>query len=152
MKIARLLIIAALLFPKALAGSEADEKALVRSLEGFRARPYLDTKGILTSGVGQTGPFRGMTFHEAFKAHKHRAIARFPKWGMFRNELRAHLIAAEYRGSLGLSPKTVWLINEERWKEAAVEFLLNDEYLDPATPVGIKKRMADLARLLRETV
>ena len=152
MKLSKLLILAALTAPLVLAGPEASEKALVRSLEGFSAVPYLDTKGILTSGVGQTGVYRDMTFHEAFKAHKARAIARFPQWESFRAELRAHLIAAEYRGSLGHSPKTVRLINEEQWQEAAVEFLRNDEYLGPETPSGIKKRMADLSRLLSETV
>lgn len=152
MRLSKLLILAALIALPALAGPEASQKALIRSLEGFRAQPYLDTKGILTSGVGQTGAYRDMSFHETFKAHKARAIARFPQWESFRFELRAHLIASEYRGDLGISPKTVAHINAGRWNEASVEFLRNDEYLDPATPVGIKNRMAYLSGLLRDTL
>lgn len=148
----KLVVVLILLTPMDLKGTEEAEKALLLSLEGYRSEPYRDTKGILTSGVGQTGIYRDMTFHQAYKAHKYRAMARFPQWESFRSDLRAHLIAAEYRGSLGGSPNTVRLINEGKWQDAAREFLRNDEYLDPATPAGIKKRMAYLAGLLRDTV
>jgi len=107
--------------------------------EGFVDGCYGDTKGILTCGVGQTGVFQSMSFEDTFKVHAYRAQARFPKWGAFSEALQAELIVMEYRGDLGISPKTVSLINEERWLEASVEFLNHHDYTDWS--VGVRKRL-----------
>jgi len=113
--------------------------------EGFVDGLYVDSKGIITSGVGQTGAFRGLSFTATFRAHKDRAIARFPLWFSFTEDLKAELIVAEYRGDLGHSPKTVALINEERWHEASLEFLRHDEYVGTGALRGIQRRLEKLS-------
>ena len=116
--------------------------------EGYVYGPYFDTKGNLTSGVGQTGAFRGMSFSETFIHHSLRASLRFPRWEEYTEELQAELIVAEYRGDLGHSPRTLRLINEERWRGASVEFLRHDEYNRAGTSLGVKRRLERLSEML----
>ena len=120
----------------------------VISEEGYVSGPYIDTKGNLTSGVGQTGAFRGMSFSETFIHHSLRASLRFPRWDDYTEELQAELIVAEYRGDLGHSPRTLRLITEERWREASVEFLRHDEYNRAGTSLGVKRRLERLSEML----
>ncbi len=51
-----------------------------------------------------------------------------PNFSRFSNELQLALFSEYYRGSVRQSPKTVKLINEGKFREAAAEFLNNDEY------------------------
>lgn len=60
------------------------------------------------------------------------------------------MLGSWYRGSLSGSPKTIRLINEGKYEEASKEFLNNDEYRDPNTASGIKKRMQATAKAIRE--
>jgi len=119
--------------------------------EGYATEPYKDTKGILTSGCGQTGHWIDKPFRDAFNHHADRAAARFPDWRLYPSYLKSELVAAEYRGDLGLSRKACEHIRNGRWEIAAGEFLDNDEYRNPATSDGIKRRLRALhyALLLR---
>lgn len=119
--------------------------------EGYATELYRDTKDILTGGVGQTGEWLNRPFRDAFAHHADRAASRFPNFRLFPSYLRTELVASEYRGDLGLSPKACEHIRNGRWEVAAGEFLDNDEYRHPATPAGIKKRLQALhyALLLR---
>ena len=47
--------------------------------EGFVGGEYKDTKNIVTSGVGQTGKYKNMTFKEVFKIHQEEAKRYVPK-------------------------------------------------------------------------
>ena len=51
----------------------------------------------------------------------------------------------------GIGPKTVKLINEGKFREAAAEFLNNDEYRNAVEKNrrGIRRRMKDVYNLLR---
>ena len=51
---------------------DAVQKYIVQH-EGFVAGDYTDTKGISTSGVGQTGIYKGKTFKETYDIHKQKA-------------------------------------------------------------------------------
>ncbi len=119
--------------------------------EGYATEPYEDTKGILTSGCGQTGYWIDKPFRDAFNTHADRAAARFPDWRLMPTYLKTELVASEYRGDLGLSRKACEHIRNGRWEAAAGEFLDNNEYRDPATPESIKRRLRALhyALLLR---
>ena len=57
-----------------------------------------------------------------------------------------------YRGSLVQSPRTRKLINQGKLKEAADEFLNNDEYRDAVKRKrsGIRESMENVAKALRE--
>jgi hypothetical protein len=126
--------------------SHAERRVI--SEEGYVSGPYIDTKGNLTSGVGQTGAFRGMSFNDTFQHHALRASLRFPRWDDYTEELQAELIVAEYRGDLGQSPRTIRLITEERWREASVQFLRHDEYNRAGTSLGVKRRLERLSAML----
>jgi len=116
--------------------------------EGFVDGEYLDTKGIRTGGVGQTGEWMDKSFGESFQHHKERARKRVPRLDELPEALRAELIQAEYRGDLGLSPTAVKHLNAGNYKKASVEFLNNDEYRNPNTSTGIKSRMKAVADAL----
>lgn len=118
--------------------------------EGFVSGQYKDTKGITTSGVGQTGQYMGMPFSQVYQLHEDRVRKRIPDYDMLPDFLRAELMQAEYRGDLGGSPRTIQLINAGLYDRAASEFLNNAEYRSSKTPASIKRRMKDVADALRK--
>ena len=71
----------------------------------------------------------------------------------FSEELQVALFGEYFRGSVGQSINTLKLINANppRFKEAADEFLDNDEYRDAKerNRGGIRTDMENVARLLR---
>lgn len=121
-----------------------DMERRVVMVEGYSDKPYKDTKGILTSGVGQTGEWLNKPFRDSFNHHADRCAARFPDWRLFPSYLKTELVQSDYRGDLGLSPKACDHVRNGRWEVAAGEFLDNAEYKNPATPEGIKKRLRAL--------
>ena len=135
----------------AVAAVEAAEGPLtpaqrrVVELEGFSTGEYKDTKGIATSGVGQTGEFRGQSFKEVFNTFEEETARMVDDFESFPEAVRAELIQAAYRGDLQQSPKFRRLLNQGKFEEAAREFLDNAEYKNPSTPRGIKRRMEAVA-------
>lgn len=117
------------------------EKRVVEE-EGYVATPYLDTKGILTQGVGQTGEWIEKGFEAAYQHHVDRAERRIPGLKDLPEALQAELIQAEYRGDLGTSPTFVRLLNEGNYEEASSEFLDNNDYRrSQEENTGVHKRM-----------
>ena len=114
--------------------------------EGYRATPYLDTKGVTTQGVGQTGEWIEKGFDAAFQHHVERARNRIPTLDNLPEDLKAEIIQAEYRGDLGTSPKFVGFMNEGSYEEASQEFLRNDDYEKSIKEgTGVHKRMKRVA-------
>lgn len=147
---------------KAVEAIEAREGALtpemvrVIELEGYVPKPYWDaedeSKRTLTVGVGQTGKWMDKSFKESFKHHEDQTRKLVKGYDDLPQELRAELVQATYRGDLGGSPKAVKLINEGNYREAAKEFLNNQDYRDELAKEsrtgrksGIAKRMQDVA-------
>jgi len=120
------------------------EERVVR-LEGFVDGAYKDTKGITTYGVGQTGKYMGMPFSVVLKLHEDATRRLVPSYDKLPEKLRGELVQATYRGDLGNSPKAVAMFNSGLYKQAANEFLNNDEYESLDTPESIKVRMADVS-------
>lgn len=117
--------------------------------EGYVMGEYHDVGEVYASGVGQTGKFKGMSFKESFEVHVERAQEMFPYLSIYSEELRANIISSTYRGSMSGSPKTRMLINAGRFKEAAVEFLNNDEYRKAkASGSGVAQRMERVANAI----
>lgn len=112
--------------------------------EGFADNKYKDTKGIVTSGVGQTGEFINKSFDETFKTHLNRARKRINNFDDLPETVQAELLQAEYRGDLGGSPKFVKLFNAGQYQDAAKEFLNNKEYKTTKYS-GVKNRMERVA-------
>jgi GH24 family phage-related lysozyme (muramidase) len=75
-----------------------------------------------------------------------------PNFNNFSENLQLALFYEWYRGSLVQSPKTRKLINQGKLKEAADEFLDNDEYRDAVKRKrsGIRESMENVAKALRE--
>lgn len=109
-------------------GSLTAEQRIVVDEEGYRDKPYKDTKGVVTTGVGQTGKWAKKTFKETFDAHRADAVRLIPDLDKMPEDVRGYLISATYRGMLQKSPKTVSLINAGKYKEAAVEYLNAKDY------------------------
>ena len=120
------------------------EKRIVEE-EGYSEGEYKDTKGIITSGVGQVGKYKGMSFEETVAAHTNEAKRLIPNLDQFPEEVQAELIQATYRGDIGGSPKALKKLNEGDFTGFAEEFLNNAEYRSDETSQGIKNRMEKVA-------
>ena len=104
-------------------------------LEGYATGTYRDTvrtkahpNGVLTSGVGQTGPWLNRTFKEAYAAKERQAAGKIDKYKQLPNWVQGELVQAHYRGDLRQSPTAVKLFNQGKYGQAATEFLNHDEY------------------------
>lgn len=117
--------------------------------EGFVPEIYKDTKGVLTYGVGQTGKYIQLGFKAAFQAHVEKTKKMVKGYETFPEYLQEELVQCCYRGDLGMSPKTVKLINQGMYIRAAEEFLNHAEYISHKTPVSIKQRIKGLSDALR---
>jgi GH24 family phage-related lysozyme (muramidase) len=124
------------------------EEHLVRQ-EGYSTKEYKDTKGIATTGVGQTGEFSDMSFDEVMQAQADKTRRLFPGFDTLPEELQKNIFSSVYRGSLSGSPKTIELFNSGDRAAAADEFLNNDEFRNPKTPQSIKDRMQATADAMR---
>lgn len=120
------------------------EKRIVEE-EGYADGEYKDTKGIITSGVGQVGKYKGMSFEETVAAHVNEAKRLIPNLDQFPEEVQAELIQATYRGDIGGSPNAIKKLNAGDFTGFAEEFLNNDEYRSDETSKGIKNRMEKVA-------
>jgi len=103
------------------------EKRVVEE-EGYVSGTYKDDKGIETSGVGQTGKWKGKTFKETFDAHKKDTRRLVKGFDGMPEYLQAELVQATYRGDTGMSPDTLKLLEDGKYDEAAQELLDHQEY------------------------
>lgn len=126
------------------------EKRVVE-VEGYVPHGYYDSKGNRSYGVGQTGEHIGDDFTSSFNFHVDRAKGRIGEklWESLPEHLTTELTQGEYRGDLGLSPKTIRLIKGGEFDSAATEFLNNDEYKSTKTEQGVKDRMKAISDALR---
>ena len=77
---------------------------------------------------------------------------RIPLFNQFSENLQLALFYEYYRGSVGQSTETIKLINAGKFKEAADEFLRNDEYINAEElgKKGIRKSMEKVYNLLKQ--
>lgn len=109
---------------------EVDPLALhIIAEEGFSDGEYDDTKGISTTGVGQTGEFQGKDFfREVMPVFKERARKITPLFDQLPENVQVGILSAVYRGDLKPSHKTAQLIRDGKWAEAAKEYLDHGDY------------------------
>jgi GH24 family phage-related lysozyme (muramidase) len=130
------------------------EKRVVEE-EGYVAGDYRDHKGVLTSGVGQTNEYRGMSFEQTFKAHEKIAKRLIKDFDQLPERVQGELVQAAYRGDLQLSTDFRKLFNQGKYAEAADEFLDNDDYRaskkmnESGKPNGVQGRMDRVADAVR---
>ncbi len=96
--------------------------------EGYVDGEYKDDKGISTSGVGQTGKYRDMSFTETFDEHRKYAAESIQGFDNLPEELQAEFIQLAYRGDLQQSPTARKMFNEGNYEEASKELLNHKEY------------------------
>lgn len=123
------------------------ERVIVEE-EGYADAPYADTKGITTTGVGQTGDYTSMSAKEAIADKTQQTRQLIPAFDNLDVDTQAQLVSAMYRGDLGQSPKARALFNQGKYAEAADEFLNNDEYRTTQHP-AIQRRMERVADAMR---
>ena len=133
--------------------------------EKFRADPYKATKDEkdYTIGYGHYGDDvkqdqpsitkdqAKIILKEDIKSRLTEINNALPKFNDYSLNLKKHLLSSWFRGSLVQSPLTRKLINQGKFKEAADEFLNNDEYRNAKANKrsGIIKRMEATAKALR---
>jgi GH24 family phage-related lysozyme (muramidase) len=147
--------------------------ALIRKYEGFRAKPYKDSEGNWTIGVGTkigagtdkdlaASGYKGkeITEEEAAKIARKDIKAKAELaagkdqlgevFHTFTPQTLAHVVSGYYRGDLSGSPNTKALLLQGKFDEAAKEFLDSDEYrAAKKAGSGVKARMDDLAAALK---
>ena len=134
------------------------------SLEKFSPTAYKAVKDekFLTYGYGHYGkdvkPNQKITKEEALDllekdiGDRLPAIqSAIPNFGNLSEELRVEIAQSWFRGGMSGSPATIKLINQGKFKAAAVEFLDNKEYLTAKQRgrSGIIPRMDAVANALR---
>ena len=137
-------------------------KKEIRDVEGFRGKAYIPTPGdVPTIGYGFTKGVKigdTMTKEEAEKRLSEEVNTRveairkqIKDFDKFPEDAQVLMLSSWYRGSLSGSPKTKRLINEGKYKEAADEFLNNDEYKNAVARGrrGIRARMEKTAEAIK---
>lgn len=120
--------------------------------EGYSDEVYEDTKGIKTTGVGQTGVYAELEFPETFHRKKAELLRYTPQLSTLPPQVQDALLVSNYRGDWAQSPKTRALFDQGLYKEAAEEYLNNAEYKSAHTPYSIKKRFDYVASAIRSMV
>jgi GH24 family phage-related lysozyme (muramidase) len=136
------------------------EERLVE-LEGFEAEAYKpdDTEEYFTIGYGHYGSDvkKGtvLTEAEARELLRKDIKKRMPKikkaiknFDSLSDDLKVEIAQSWFRGGISGSPKTIKLINEGKFEEAATEFLDNEEYRTTKLG-GVKTRMEALSNALK---
>jgi len=126
------------------------QEAQIVSSEGYNSGTYMDTKGIPTTGFGQTGEYSGIPFDQVVNTFEDKTRGLVPDYDSLPQALQLRLLDSTYRGGLSGSPATVKLANSGQWNEAADEFLDNDEYrLAVESGSGVAGRMKDTSDAMR---
>lgn len=137
-------------------------KNLIKKEEGFSEEAIIPVKGdVPTIGYGFTEGVKMGDKISPEEAEKRlddevskrlvQIADRIPAYTSFPEEVQNAMFSSWYRGSLSGSPKTLSLINEGKFREAADEFLDNDEYrnANELGRPGIRKRMKNTSDLIR---
>ena len=129
------------LFKKKLGGDDELVKNVGLKLidyEGNVTRPYLDSKNVLTFGLGFTGKemilgdksvvqkFKEL-IPKYIKIAKDKIIGSEDKWGNLSSNLKTALAVAAYRGDIAKDHYTSDLLRSEEWENAAEEFTDNGD-------------------------
>jgi len=125
--------------------------------EGFAFGDYDDQNNVSTSGVGQTGKYKGMTFKETFKDFDRMVRNQFPDFENITFKRQQALMSLIYRGDTRNKDtkkmfKWTKLFNEGKYAEAAVELLDHAEYKDLKINEpnnGVVKRLEEAARFIK---
>jgi len=138
-----------------------DTKQSLKELEGFSENPYEDGgrenysigyghKGNVKTGDTITEEQAERLLDKDLKEKYALAKRLMPKFDTFPAPVQQQVLSSVYRGGLSGSPKTIKLINEGKFSEAAEEFLDNNEYRKSVEEeTGVAPRMKAVASALQ---
>lgn len=121
------------------------------SIEGYVPGYYLDSKGITTYGVGQTGEYMEQSFLPIYNKMYDRAESIFGSMGNMPEDLQGELLQLVYRGDAKKSHNWVQQFKKGYLKKAADSLLVHREYMDlkaSGTTNSITKRLEDASGML----
>lgn len=117
--------------------------------EGYTDGVYYDTKGIPTYGVGQTASLAHLEFPEVFNRKLQQIKHHIPNYTKLPGKVQGALLSAHYRGDWLSSPLTRKLFDQGLYREAAEEFLDNDDYRRSVLDgTGVAKRFERVAKAI----
>ena len=127
------------------------QEAQIVSSEGYNSESYMDTKGVPTTGFGQTGEYSGVPFDQVVNSFEQKTRGIVPTYDTLPQALQLRLLDSTYRGGLSGSPAALKLINSGQWEAGADEFLDNDEYRAAVkSGSGVATRMEETAEAMRQ--
>lgn len=124
--------------------------------EGYVDGVYEDTKGIKTSGVGQTGKYMDMSFKDSYNEFVDLTKNYIPSYDKLSENQQKALLSLAYRGDLKLSPTFRDHVNAGEFEKASVELLNHDEYKqlkqkekETGKKSGITKRLEEASKFIK---
>jgi GH24 family phage-related lysozyme (muramidase)/DNA-binding ferritin-like protein (Dps family) len=136
-----------------------DEEKLILRFEGLVEAFYLDTEGVMTYGVGQTGDniFDGKKpsiekFSEIIPTYRKRAKDAVGKtrWAKLTQELKNSLTLAAFRGDIKGSHQSAKKIESGNYKEAAKHFIDNWSLAKALDYGGSKEDFGELTSIRKK--
>ena len=129
---------------------------LVVKHEGYVAGVYKDSKGIETSGVGQTGKYMDMSFKESYDVHLQDAKRFITNYDSLNEKQQMAILSLAYRGDLQQSPTFRKHVNNGEFEKASKELLNHEEYnqlkqqeKETGKKSGITKRLEEASKFIR---
>lgn len=122
-------------------------RRLIRD-EGFVVGSYYDDKGVLTTGMGQTGEYMNTSPIVAVKEKEAKATMLVDGYVNYDEDTKGALLSASYRGDMSAGDKWLSLFNKGDYDKAAKEFLNHNEYKARKKANkndGVVKRLEDIA-------
>jgi GH24 family phage-related lysozyme (muramidase) len=133
-------------------------KQMLKQDEGKKSRLYKDTKGKWTIGYGhliksksELKKYKGKTLSDKeindlldvdINSKVQIAQRLFPKFKEYSDDFKITILNGIFRGDLSGSPRTIELINKGLYKQAAKEYLDNDDYIADSKPKAHDKGVA----------
>lgn len=133
-------------------------KQMLKQDEGKKSRLYKDTKGKWTIGYGhliktksELKKYKGKTLSDKeindlldvdINSKVQIAQRLFAKFKEYSDDFKITILNGIFRGDLSGSPKTIELINKGLYKQAAKEYLDNDDYIAASKPGAHDKGVA----------
>lgn len=121
--------------------------------EGFVVGKYLDDKGILTSGMGQTQEYLNTSPLQALQEKEGIASLIIDDYDSYSEDVKGALLSAVYRGDMKASNKWVQYFNKGQFDKASKEFLDHREYKErkKRNPNdGVVKRLEHISKTIKK--
>lgn len=107
-----------------------DAQKRVVELEGYVPGYYLDTKNIVTYGVGQTGDYMNLGFVASYEHHQEKTENIFGPLADYPADLAGEFVQLVYRGDAKKKHNWVQQVKRGEFEKAADSLLIHREYLD----------------------